>query len=718
MMIQKQERLGRNLNFMAVYAIGTGTMIGAGIFVLPGIAIASAGPASVLSFLLGGLITLATTFSVVELATNMPKAGGSYYFISRALGPVIGTIIGLGAWMALIFKGSFALIGLAEYFTVFVPAPIFITAFLSGVVLIIINLRGSENSGRLQNVIVVFLLLILALFIIGGVNAGKLSNIGEFMPYGVVSVFKTTGLIFISYLGITQLAAISEEVKNPEKTIPRAFLASVITVTLLYVFIVIVVNANVPLEALISSNIPLVLAAESFAGRIGVLAITFAGFFATISTANAAILSSSRFPFAMARDLLLPHQLIAIHPKYKTPYRAILLTGVIILILLIVFNVESLAKLGATVNILIYVLVNLSVIIFRKSADYKPLYKDPFFPVTQIIGIGGSLSLLPFLGLASFLFTIGVIILGFIWFQFVVKDRGNYNYAFKNVMDEKNAEDQTYKNGILVALANPEIEKDLLRISKCLGESVIGLTVVKVPEQTDLGLAKELYDEAHKQAKDALHQNFCDFETECEKRYIVVFDHSIENAITEQAKNENSEMIIMGWQDIDDFQTDIGLIPKNVIKYAKSNVGILKGGFGENIKNLVVAFDGKSNIDYLLNIAERIAICEHAMISIVHIINPEETDDQKEMIKSKLESFCSELDFSNISHNLIEKFSPVDAIIELSHSNDLIIIGDTSKKFNRGSIANLTNFVARHSSCAVLIVKKYDKSSRYYRFLE
>src|SRR6056297_690921 len=117
-MNKSQERLGRSLGFFSVFAIGTGTMIGAGIFVLPSIAITIAGPAAVISFILGGLITLATTLSVVELATSMPQAGGSYYFISRSLGPMFGTIIGLGAWISLVFKGSFALVGLAEYLNV------------------------------------------------------------------------------------------------------------------------------------------------------------------------------------------------------------------------------------------------------------------------------------------------------------------------------------------------------------------------------------------------------------------------------------------------------------------------------------------------------------------------------------------------------------------------------------------------------------------------
>ncbi len=215
MAFQQEERLGRSLGFFPTFAIGTGTMIGAGIFVLPGIAATTAGPAASLSFLLGGLISLATALSMAELATGMPRAGGSYYFISRTMGSTFGAIIGIGAWFALVFKGSFALVGLADYLQIFIPLPILFMALLAGIVLLYVNYKGAESSGSLQNKIVLGLFVILILYIGEGIlnlDPGKLE---PFAPEGAGSVFRTTGIIFVSFLGITQLSAISEEVKNP-----------------------------------------------------------------------------------------------------------------------------------------------------------------------------------------------------------------------------------------------------------------------------------------------------------------------------------------------------------------------------------------------------------------------------------------------------------------------------------------------------------------------
>jgi amino acid transporter len=153
----------------------------------------------------------------------------------------------------IVFKGSFALVGLADYVFVLYPIPILITAIVSGLILILINYRGARSSGSLQNIIVIFLLMILAIFIIQGSLIVETSNFSPFMPFGPTSIFATTGLIFISYLGITQLAALSEEVKNPAKNLPRAIIASVVTVTLIYTAIMIVISGTLTFEESINT---------------------------------------------------------------------------------------------------------------------------------------------------------------------------------------------------------------------------------------------------------------------------------------------------------------------------------------------------------------------------------------------------------------------------------------------------------------------------------
>ncbi|TCK92731.1 amino acid/polyamine/organocation transporter (APC superfamily) [Natranaerovirga hydrolytica] len=723
-MSKTQERLGKNLGFFAVYAIGTGTMIGAGIFVLPGIAISTAGPAAALSFLIGGLITLATMFSVMELATGMPQAGGSYYFISRSLGPILGTIVGLGAWLSLIFKGSFALVGLAEYFQVFFSAPILIVAFFAGVLMLILNYRGSKKSGNLQNFIVGGLLVILFIFIVRGGMLASSEKLVPFMPYGVSSVFQTTGIIFISYLGVTQLAAISEEVKNPEKNIPRAFLLSVVTVIIIYVGVIIAVNGLLELDTLVSSNTPLVLAAEQLYGQIGIFIITIAGFLATISTANAAIMSSSRFPFAMARDKLMPASLIQIHKKHETPSRAIILTGVIMLGLLLFFDVEQLAKLGSTLNVLIFVLINISVMIFRKNRNknYKPSFKDPFFPVTQIIGIVGSLMLLPSLGMISFAFTVLVIAIGTAWYILLGRNKIQFDYAMKEVIKETPmiTKKKTDDRRILVPLANPEHQKDLLILADALGDAVIGLNVVEVPSQTSLRAAKEKYKDIQSASSKALEKTFNDWVgiNKESQKYVVVFDHLVSNAVIDQANIENANMIVMGWRKESLLQFPMGRITKDILAQSKSHLAILNGSIKEDLNKITVGYNGKINSKFALEMAKRIAMYKGAKLTILHVVTPEEDNVLKENVIKEIKKMCEDEKVIEMDYVIHEKFSAVDVMLEESKNTDLMVVGDSNKMFRKSNISKTAHRIANHSVNPVLIVKRYEPSAKYLKYFE
>ncbi len=381
------ERLGRSLGFFSTFAIGTGTMIGAGIFILPGIASANAGSGAIISFLLGGFISIATAISMSELATGMPLAGGSYYYISRTMGAVLGTVIGLGSWLALIFKGTFALIGLAEYFQISILYP-FTVAAATGVILLMTNYRGAKSSGSLQNFIVILLLAILALFIVRVSFVGDPANFLPARSNGINSIISTTGIIFISYLGLVEAAAVSEEVKNPSKNLPLAFIASAIVVTLSCVGIMAAVIGFSNPQGVEVSVTPLADIAGLIAGESGRSLIALGALLATLSTANGAILSSSRFPFAMSRDALMPEWFVQIHQKFETPHNAILVTGTVMVLLLFLFDIEELARLGGAFNILIFILLNLAVIILRKRTlpGYEPTFRDPFSPILKSSG--------------------------------------------------------------------------------------------------------------------------------------------------------------------------------------------------------------------------------------------------------------------------------------------------------------------------------------------
>ena len=711
--VETTERLGRSLGFFSTFAIGTGTMIGAGIFILPGLAVANAGPGAIIAFLLGGLISIATAISMSELATGMPVAGGSYYYISRTMGAAFGAVIGLGSWLALIFKGTFALIGLAQYTQIFHPLPLYLIAAVTGVLLLVINYRGAKSSGSLQNITVVVLLVILVLFI-GKVSfLVKPENFVPVAPHGIMSIFTTTGIIFISYLGLAEAAAVSEEVKNPSKNLPRAFIASAVVVTIFYVGIMaVVVGFSGPAGA-VTTVTPLADIAGLIAGNTGKYFIAFAALLATLSTANGAILSSSRFPFAMSRDALMPEWFVTIHKKYETPHNAILITGSVMVALLFFFNIEQLARLGGAFNILIFILLNVAVIILRKRnlPGYEPTFRDPLYPFTQIFGVVGSILLLPLLGGLPLLFTVLMIFAGAGWYMFYGKGKAMPAYNLFDLLEnnvERVSVEPTSVGRVLVPVSNPGHERDLLKLADFLGNEIICLHVIEVPEQTTLMVAQEAYHEKQIEMDCRFQEDFEHYPAKFgnKREFIFAFDHEISNSIIEQAEIEHADIIIMGWHESKRFKYSLGDVTNDVLLSSKSQIALLKGHLPDSLKKILVAYNGKQNSVHGLYLAKKLAANTGASIRIINIVSPDEDPENKAKLSTELEGLVAKITSGSASFKLLERYSIEDAILEVSNGYDLTIIGDSSERFKISLLGTLSQRIARHSRKPVMIVKK------------
>ncbi|MEM9665023.1 MAG: APC family permease [Bacteroidota bacterium] len=313
--MSEQNGLLRQLGFWDALTIGVGTMIGAGIFLLSGVAVSVTGPAAIFSYLAAGLICVITAASTAELATGMPTSGGDYYFVSRALGPLFGAISGIGIWLSLTFAIAFYLFGLGEYLAQFTPVTPFWGALGGGLLLVALNIIGAKESGRLQVAIVLILLVILGGFSGLATFSVERQNFTPFFPFGTSPLASTTALVFVSFLGFVKIAAVAEEIKDPAKNLPRTLIGSVVLVTLLYVIIVLIIAGLFPQETIGAVRDPLTAAARSLLGPFGAGVIIFAGLLATLSSANASIFAASRINLAMARDRMVPNWLAAIHPQ-------------------------------------------------------------------------------------------------------------------------------------------------------------------------------------------------------------------------------------------------------------------------------------------------------------------------------------------------------------------------------------------------------------------
>ena len=380
--------LKKGISFFGVFSIASGAMISSGIFILPGLAYLKAGPAVFISYFIAGLLGLIGIFSVIELSTAMPKAGGDYYFINKTFGPMFGTISGFLGWFALSLKSAFAIFGISEIiflYTGFNP-------LLSGIFLcfffVVINIIGVKEAAIFQIVMIIGLLSLMLVYIVVGLPKVQSSNFTPFLTVGINEILITSGFIFISFGGLLKVANVAEEVINPKRNIPLGIISSIVVVTILYTLITYVITGTLDPLVFKVSLTPVADSAKLIMGIPGYIIIIIASMLAFFTTANAGIMSASRYPMALSRDQLLPHQIASINKRFKTPTYAIVITGIIIYLSLLL-PLEMLVKAASTVILTSYVLTNFSVIILRESkiTNYKPSFKAPFYPWLQIVCI-------------------------------------------------------------------------------------------------------------------------------------------------------------------------------------------------------------------------------------------------------------------------------------------------------------------------------------------
>ncbi|MFD2531479.1 amino acid permease [Gracilimonas halophila] len=427
----KHKKLAKELGLSDVYAIATGAMFSSGFFLLPGLAAAETGPSVVLAYLVSGIIVLPTMFSVAELATALPRSGGTYYIIDRSLGPMLGTIGGFGSWLALVLKSAFALIGMGAYISIFYEVDILYVAIFLTIVFGILNVVGAKETTWLQKVLVAALVTIMFFYIIQGVFEVFSMDVfavaeKQFTPFfteGVFGFFATVGMVFVSYAGLTKVASIAEEVKNPDRNIPLGMFLAIGTAVIVYVVGVYIMVALLDPAAFREDLTPVATAGEVFLDWLpepgGLILVVVAAVAAFASTGNAGIMSASRYPMAMARDKLVNKHFATVG-KLGTPHWSVLGTVGLMLFFLLAFNVAEVAKLASAFQLLLFGLLNLSVIVMRESRieEYDPGFKSPWYPWIQIAGIILSIILIFEMGVLSILFTVAVSVASIIWYKY------------------------------------------------------------------------------------------------------------------------------------------------------------------------------------------------------------------------------------------------------------------------------------------------------------
>ena len=412
-----EQHLVRTLGLVDVVMIGIAGMIGGAIFVLVGPAIGLAGSAVIIAFIINGIITLFTAMGYAELGSAMPEAGGGYLWVREGLPRPNAFISGWMAWFAHIVAGSlyavgygsfqyslFQMLGIAGGQPLFGVVPLDkLIAVLSIAAFAYVNVKGASETGKLGIIVTVIQLGTIFTLVGAGIltmnnNSDWTSNFASnFAPIGIGGIMAAMGLTFIAFEGYEIIVQTGEEVKNPKKNIPRAIFISLTLVVLLYCLVAFVslgaipqTIGNTPAWNFIGQNGDLGISkAAEFFLPYGSFIIIAGGIVSSLAALNATTYSSARVAFAMGRHYNLPHQLSQIHHKFKTPYLATIISGIIMAVMAYALPLSDIAIAAGVIFLLLFTQVNVAVISIRKvfgdKLDYG--FKTPFFPIIPIVGI-------------------------------------------------------------------------------------------------------------------------------------------------------------------------------------------------------------------------------------------------------------------------------------------------------------------------------------------
>ncbi|HFA49652.1 MAG TPA: amino acid permease [Bacteroidetes bacterium] len=699
------KKLERSLSLPYVVAIGIGGMLGSGIFVLPGLAAAKTGPSVWIAYLLAALCVLPAALSKAELATSMPTSGGTYVFVERTLGPIFGTISGIGLWLSLLLKSSFALVGFGAYLLVLADVPLKATAISFLGLIMLLNIFGVKKVGKVQLVVVILSVLGLLLVLLFGVPSVEPENLSPLFTDGKGGLFTATAFVFVSYAGVTKVAAIAEEIKNPNRNLPLAMFIALGFVSVIYVSVTFTLVGNVPVGELSKDIRPIFTLAERLGGRIAGIAAAVLGVITLISMANSGVLAASRFPFAMSRDRLLPGVLRKVHPRFLTPVVTIVLTCLVMALVILTLDVEKIAKLASAFMVMMFIAVNASVIVLRETGVqwYDPPYRSPFYPFVQLFGIVSGIVLLVYLGLMPLLALLAITVIGALIYIFygnkqssrsgVLKLYGHRPALFMlykkkearartsavNLVDAKikaaNLDGALTDNAqVVVPLFGKERSAEMLvemgaALSKNSKIQVVNIT--EVPDQ--LMLDALLEDD---KVTTSLNRRITAM---AEDRSLDVdFDaavtHELVKTIHAISDQTHCRWLVMGW----DGRAGEGIFVRNpvgwLVTHVNSNFALFKDRGVRYVRRILVARHPNKNDVEFIRYVDRIARYHGAEVTLMRVIDEDISEKDFKEIKKNSEILISHFE-APCELVLIKGKSPVKLISEASAGFDLLVTG-------------------------------------------
>ena len=718
------KKLQRTLSLPGAIAVSVGGML-SGIFVLPGLAVGITGSSVWLAFLVAALCILPAVLSKSELATAMPKSGGTYVYIERAFGPLFGTIAGIGLWLSLLLKSAFSLVGLSFYLYVLIEVDESYTKYIALLALffiLLLNVFGVKKVEKTQLVIVTISVLSLITIVFFGFNSFDSKLMEPVFSEGGSGFIAGVAFLYISYAGVTKIAAVAGEIKNPEKNLPRTMIISLLLITTVYVLVALVLVGNVDQSVLSTDIKPIHTLFQTIGGDYFGYFAAAVGVITLMSMANSGVLASSRFPFAMAKDKMMPGFLGLVNSKFMTPVAAILTTSLLIGLAIVYLDVIKIAKLASAFKVLMFIFNELSVIVLRETNAqwYKPSFRSPLYPYVQLFGIVSGIVLLAFLGIMPIVSVFGVFALGFIIFLIygrnsdrsgVISNYGILSFLFKGSSSSKNSSSNKADNyeemtdadaEIVVPLLGDETSTEMLvEIAASINDrsKLNTVNLIEIPNQTFLEAIDidSPISESKKRRVLALKKT-----KQIDVSYESLTTHDVANSINNITGQSACKWLVMEW----DGRESSGIFVGNPIGWLLRNVNSSLALFKDNgirsfSKVLIAIRPGRRNKRFI-DVADK--ICRHfgASLTLLNIVSEFDSNQKIKRTEKSSSELISETKSKSVV-KIIKSNSPVEAISEESASYDLLILG-TPEKDNWISVlfgAGEDRFVKK-AACSVL----------------
>lgn len=730
-----QPELSRELTLFQLTMMGAGMMIGAGVFVATGVAIGEAGSGGILiAFALNGLIAIFSAMSFAELSSALPAAGGAYTYIKQAFGGIIGFISGWMNWFALAVAGSLYAITFATYtihllkelesFSFLLNHLILyekILAFLVAIFFISINFKGVSDTGKSSTYIAVAQTLTLGIIGVLGIvvalnNPDALINFSPFVDKGFDKILLAMGFTYVGFEGFEVIGHAGEEAIDPKKNIPKAILYAVIIVVTTYLLVAFAAvvgakpeNGTTVIEWFHARG------ATGFADAIqslfpfgGMLLVTMAAIFSSTSALNATIYSSSRVAFAMGRDGQLPKKMAVISEKKKVPATALTFSSIIIIIVAVTFNVEAVAAAADIMFLLIFMLINVSVIKIRKEIgdELEYGYKMPFFPVIPVIALISQLMLsfwLFNLQPISWAVIIGWIVAGIAFYYLYAKSHTKNDIPYR-IFKSRVSNKQQYR--ILATIVNCDnmdiITKYIRLVAKKRDAKIELLNIIEVPDIAPLRSGAKYLPERKLLLKKV--ENLLGTSNKIER--IIRYSHSISKAVISASKEHATDLTVIPWKGYSKTSKhQLGKSLDTIIERTPTDLLVIKAGEDvAKIKRILIPTTGGIHSIMSCDIASILTKAYNCEVVLFNIYG---RDDEKARRLRKLKPLTKFFKEDKVSIKCTKSSHIVSTILEESKDYDLVIVGASQESaFQHRLFGSISQKIASECDKTVFLVKR------------